>query len=193
MNKKNDLVRIIRRLQTVVSITLFLIVFLFCWDVTGFNIKDIQLSAWGGGDTPITSSIWNSIIILLSLSIFFNAMLFVKKHMRLKKKLLPYVLFSFVSLSLLVIGCFNVDQKPIHNIAAFSYFFSYPLTIFVMAYLNRKTLLYREWFTHLLFSLVMIVLPLSTINMFDGMGISETIHAVIVCLWNIYAAFKRFH
>jgi len=193
MSKKNDLVRIIRRLQTVVSIMLFFVVFLFCWDVTGFNIKEIQLSVWGGGENVKTNDIWNTIIILLSLSIFFNTMLFVKKHVRLKVKIIPYILFTFVSLSLLLVGIFNVDQKPIHNIAAFSYFFSYPLAVFLMAYLNRKTLLYREWFTHLVFSVTMIILPLSAINMFEGMGVSEIIHIVIVCLWNVYAAFKRFH
>lgn len=192
MNKKNDLVRVIRRLQTVVSITLFFVVFLFCWDSTGFSIKDIQLSAWGSDITP-TNNIWNSIVTLLSISIFFNSMLFIKNHVRLGNKTIPYILFSFVSLSLFIVGMFNVDQRPIHNIAAFSYFFSYPLAVFIMAYLNRKTLLYSEWFTHLLFSIAMIVLPLSAINMFTGMGISETIHVFLVCGWNIYVAFKRFH
>jgi hypothetical membrane protein len=193
MDRKNKLVRTIRRLQTVVSITLFSIIFLFCWDVTGFDITEIQLSAWGGSESPTTNSLWNSIIVLLSLSILSNVFIFIKKHVRMKNKIIPYTSFMFVCFSLFLVGMFDVDQRPIHNLAAFTYFFSFPFAIFLMAYVNRKTLLYKEWFTHLLFSITMIILPLSAINMFEGMGVSETIHIIVVCAWNIYVAFKRFH
>jgi hypothetical protein len=61
-----------------------------------------------------------------------------------------------------------------------------------MAYINRKTLLYKEWFIHLMFSISMVVLPLTAITIFSGMAISETLHIIVVCGWNLYAAFKKF-
>lgn len=191
MKRKDTLVRTIRRLQTVISILLFFIIFIFCWDVTGFDLKEIQLSAWGGIDSP-TNDLWNSIIVLLSLSILSNTFLFIKKHVRMKNKIIPYLSFGFVSLCLFLVGVFPLDYKPIHNLAAFTYFFSFPFAIFLMAYVNRATLLYKEWFIHLIFSLCMIIFPLSAISLFTGMGISETIHIIIVCTWNLYIAFKRF-
>jgi hypothetical membrane protein len=188
---KRSLVRVIRRLQTVVSIVLFFIIFLFCWNVTGFQIEEIQLSHWGGPDVP-TTHLWNGVVVLLSLSILFNAIIFIKKHIRMHNKILPYILFSTVSLCLFMVGIFSVKYSIIHNVAAFTYFFLYPLSIFTMAYINRKTLLYKEWFIHLMFSISMVVLPLTAITIFSGMAISETLHIIVVCGWNLYAAFKKF-
>jgi len=188
---KDDLVSVIRKLQTVVSIVLFFVIFLFCWNVTGFKIKDIQLSHWGGPDVP-TTHVWNGVIILLSISILFNTLIFIKKHIRMNNKMLPYILFSIVSLCLCMVGVFSVKYSLIHNISAFIYFFLYPLSIFTMAYINRKTLLYREWFIHLMFSLLMVVLPLTAISIFHGMAISEILHVIVVCGWNLYVAFKKF-
>ena len=191
MSNKSELVTLIRRTQTVGSILLFFIVMLFCWNVNGFEIKEIQLSYWGASDLKY-GWIWNGIIVLLSISIFFNNILFIKEHLRIRKKTIPYILFSFVSLCLFLVGVFNLDYGLIHTLPAWLYFFVYPLSIFIMAYLNRETLLYNEWFTHLIFSIVMIVLPLTLIGFFKGFGISEMVHSIIVCIWNIRSAFKRF-
>lgn len=191
-HKKNRIVRTIRRLQTVVSILLFITISLFCWNVTGFDIKEIQLSVWGGIDSP-TNKLWNTIIMVLSLSIFVNTFLFISNHVRLRNKKLPHFMFGIVCFSLFLVGYYDIDQKPIHNISALTYFFLFPLSIFVMAYVNRKTLLYKEWFIHLIFSVCTIILPLSTINMFKGMAVSEILHISVVGIWNLYVAFKRFH
>lgn len=107
MVNKSDIVHIIRRTQTIISITLFFIVTVFCWKVTGLNLKEIQVSYWGDSDLKY-GWLWNSIIILLSVSIFFNNILFIKKHTRLKKKNVPYILFSFVAFCL-----FLVDRKSV--------------------------------------------------------------------------------
>jgi hypothetical membrane protein len=191
MDIKSDLVRIIRRTQTIISIILFFIVLVFCWEVTGLDVKKIQLSYWGGSDMKY-GWMWNSIVVLLSLSIFFNNILFIKKHTRLKKKNVPYILFSFVAISLFFVGTFSLDYGLLHDIPAWFYFFTYPLSIFVMAYLNRDSLLYKEWFTHLIFSITMILLPLMFISFFDGLAVSEIAHSIIVSVWNIHTAFKRF-
>jgi hypothetical membrane protein len=192
MSRKSDLVDTIRKLQTVISILIFFLVFAFCWSATDFKIDEIQLSAWGSESSPITYNIWNSVIVLLSVSIMINVSYFIHKHVRLKQKKIPYIFFGFVSLCLSLVGFFSVDYKVIHNLAAWSYFFLFPLAIFTMAYINRESLLYREWFTHLLFSIIMIVLPLTVINLFEGMAIPETLHTITVCVWNIYVAFKNF-
>lgn len=192
MSRKSDLVDTIRKLQTVISILIFFLVFVFCWSATDFKIDEIQLSAWGSESSPITYNIWNSVIVLLSVSIMINVSYFIHKHVRLKQKKIPYIFFGFVSLCLSLVGFFSVDYKVIHNLAAWSYFFLFPLAIFTMAYINRESLLYREWFTHLLFSIIMIVLPLTVINLFEGMAIPETLHTITVCVWNIYVAFKNF-
>jgi hypothetical membrane protein len=191
MDIKSDLVRIIRRTQTIISIILFFIVLVFCWEVTGLDVKSIQLSHWGGSNMEY-GWLWNSIVILLSVSIFFNNILFIKKHTRLKKKNVPYILFSFVAISLFFVGTFSLDYGLLHDIPAWFYFFTYPLSIFVMAYLNRDSLLYKEWFTHLIFSITMILLPLMFISFFDGLAVSEIAHSIIVSVWNIHTAFKRF-
>ena len=192
MSRKSDLVDTIRKLQTVISILIFFLVFAFCWSATDFKIDEIQLSAWGSESSPITYNIWNSVIVLLSVSIMINVSYFIHKHVRLKQKKIPYIFFGFVSLCLSLVGFFSVDYKVIHNLAAWSYFFLFPLAIFTMAYINRESLLYREWFTHLLFSIIMIVLPLTVINLFEGMAIPETLHTITVCVWNIYVTFKNF-
>ena len=47
MSNKSDLVSLIRRTQTIVSILLFFVVMFFCWKVTDFKLTEIQLSYWG--------------------------------------------------------------------------------------------------------------------------------------------------
>ena len=189
--QKEDLIHVIRKLQTVISIVIFFIIFFFCWGVTEFKLVDIQLSHWGGKGVGV-SWVWNSVIVLLSLSTFFNSFIFVKNNHRIKKKTISHLLFGFVSLCLFFVGFFSVDYKIIHNIAAYLFFFMYPLSIFVMTYLNRSSLLYKEWFTHLIISIIMVIFPLIFISLFNGMAIAEISHVIIVCYWNLYIVFKNF-
>lgn len=191
MSNKYDLVRIIRRTQTVVSVTLFLLTMLFCWQSTGLKLTEIQISYWGSSEMEY-GWLWNSIIVMLSISIIINNILFVKRHSRLKYKTIPYILFSLVSFCLLLVGSFNLEHNLLHDIPAWIYFFLYPLSIFTMAYLNRGTLHYKEWFTHLIFSIIMIVTPLMCLSFTEGLGLSEIVHSLIVISWNVHTAFKRF-
>lgn len=189
MNQKSDLVSLIRKTQTVISVTLFFIVFFFCWHITDLEITKIQVSFWGGKDMKY-GWLWNSIIILLSLSLFFNNIFFIKKHNRIIYKNFLYVIFSFTSICLFFVGVFSLEHTLLHGIPAWLYFFIYPLNVFLLSHLNRKSINYNEWLTHLVFSISMIVLPLIFINFFEGYAISEIIHSILVCSWNIYISFK---
>jgi len=44
---KNELVGKIRQLQLIATVFVFVLVTLLCWDITGFDITKIQVSAWG--------------------------------------------------------------------------------------------------------------------------------------------------
>lgn len=190
MFNKKDLVKLIRRTQTVISVLSFIFIFIFFWEATQFELTEIQLSEWGGSRIE-NGWVWNSIITVLGISTFINSYFFIEGHQRMKYKKIPHLLFGFVSLNLVLVGLFSLDYRFIHNLAAYIYFFAYPLSIFIMAYINREYLLYKEWMIHLVFSILIIILPLGFINLFNGMAISETIHTIIVVLWNLRAAFKH--
>jgi hypothetical membrane protein len=190
MTSKPELLNLLRKTQTITSIVIFFIVLFFCWSVNSFNIEEIQISYWGGSDLEY-GWLWNGVIILLSISVFFNNISFIKNHNRIKKKLIPYILFSFVAICLFFIGVFNLEKGLLHNIPAYFYFFTYPLTIFITAFLNRGDLLYKEWYFHLMASIVMIIIPLLFINFFSGLAIPEITHSIIVSVWNIIITFKK--
>ena len=190
MKNKSGLIGIIRRTQTTISILLFFIITLFCWGLSKKDIGDIYLSYFGASNRPY-NWLWNLVVIFLSISIFFNTIFFIKNHQRLRYKWIPYVMFTLVSISLFMVGFFNLEYKIIHDVSAWFYFFMYPLSIFTMSHLNRFILRYREWLIHFIFSILMIVLPLSCVGLFNSLGIPELIHTLIVCGWNIRVAFKR--
>lgn len=179
----------IRKIQSLISIIVFTSAFLFCWYVTNFNIFDIQLSYWGIEES--SSMYWNGTIMLLSASLFFNVDFYVKNHIRMVSKKTIRLLFGSVFLSLFLTGLVNMHYY-IHNLTAVYYFFVLPLAIYVMAYLNKKTIQYKEWLGHIVFSSCMIILPLLFIHIFKGMAISEVIHSVIVMLWSIWILKKEF-
>lgn len=178
-------IKLFRRVQTILSIILFIGVFFLCWNITGFKITEIQLSFWGA-DTKYPW-IWNSCVNILSLSIFINTYLFIKNHTRLDIRYTKfnYITFGLTSLFLLIVGSVNLHHE-IHNVSAYLYFFSYPLFIFLFAHLNRKSMQYKEWKTHVIFSISMVVGPVLVLKFFPGMAISEIIHSIFVISWNIW-------
>jgi len=190
MKRREDLVRLIRRSQTFISIMLFLGVFLFSWDVTGFELTEIQLSKWGETGS-VVESVWNGVVCLLSISIFINTYLYINQNNRIKYKNISYLMFGFVSLCLFVVGFFNVNYQFIHNLGAYLYFFTFPLVVFLFAHIHRTTLHYKDWVHHMILSTSMMVFPLIFLSFFNGMAISETIHIVFVVLWNLKIAFKK--
>ena len=183
-----SLINKIRRIQTVVSIVIFVVVFLFCWYVTNFNIFDIQLSYWGVAEKA--SAYWNGTVMVLAASLLFNVDYYVKNHIRMIDKTILRISFGSVFLSLFLTGYVDMHYY-IHNITAVYYFFVLPLTIYLMAYFNRKTIQYKEWLTHIIFSTCMIITPLLFIHLFKGMAISEIAHSVIVMLWSLWILKKE--
>jgi len=185
---RKDIVNIIRRFQTITAILLFFIIFVFCWLKTGFHITEIQLSEWGQRGT--LSYIWNSIICGLAISTWINSILYIKNSNRIKTKILSYIMFSSVSLTLFTTGFFNLNWGIVHIWSAWIYFFVYPLVIFLHTHLNRKVLHYIDWRDGILISFGMIIIPLLTSGLFFGLAIPETIHILFVIIWNIKIAFK---
>ena len=173
----------VRRLQTIFSAIIFMAVFLFCWNITKFNILEIQLSYWGINDKA--SVYWNSMMIILSLSLWYNVDFYVKTHARMIEKKIIRMMFGSVFLCLFATGAINMHYY-IHNLTAVYYFFGLPLTIYLMAYWNRKAIQYKEWLWQISFSTCMILIPLVFIHMFKGMAISETLHSTIVMLWGFW-------
>ena len=174
-----------RRVQTLSSILLFVGVFFLCWYVTKFDLKKIQLSHWGIEEK--LGWIWNSCIAVLSISIFINVYFFIKHHTRLFEIYTKSIILFFLSTSIFLFITGVVDMhNQLHTITAYLYFISYPLAVFSFAHLNRNSLQYKEWLNHTIFSVIMVSLPLFTLNMFPGMAITEIIHTVIVILWNIW-------
>ncbi len=189
MGTRRNLLKIIRRLQTFISIILFISVFLFCWGVTNFELSDIQLSKWG--ESGFTAPIWNSIVCLLAISIFINSYLYIKHTPRIKHKTISYLLFAFISLCLFIIGFYDMNHRFIHNFAAYLYFFAYPLIIFIFTYVHRKTLHYSDWIKDIFISISMIIIPLIFVYLFKGMAFAETAHIILVIFWNIKIALNE--
>lgn len=183
-----ELINKIRKIQTIVSIVIFIITFLFCWYVTDFNLLNIQLSYWGVDANA--SKYWNGTVMILAASLFFNVDFYVKNHIRMIDIKTIRIAFASVFLSLFLTGLINMHYE-IHNLTAVYYFFVLPLTIYLMAYFNRKTIQYKEWLTHIIFSTCMIILPLLSIHVFKGMAISELSHSFIVMLWSIWILKKQ--
>lgn len=190
MNTKQELLLKFRRLQTIFSVLLFFFILIFFLVVTKFDVKEIQISHWGVMEN--FGWIFNYGIIIVSISTFFNVFYYIKNHNRIFHKKKLYILFFSVSFLLFLVGLFPVNINPsIHNASASLYFFSYPLSIFALSHLNRKNIIYKEWITHLIVSLLMFVVPSIFLSLFNGMAISEMIHTVLVMFWNVRILIKN--
>jgi hypothetical membrane protein len=186
---REDLIRLVRKSQSVISIILFFMVFSFCWKVTNFEITEIQLSQWGRNG--LVGWLWNSIVCVLGFSMFITSILYIKNNNRIKWVYTSYFLFTFISLCLLGVGFFNINYPFIHSVCAWTYFFAYPLVIFLFTHLNRNVLQYKDWRNNLIISVSMIVIPLIFIYLFKGMAIAETSHILFVIIWNLKIALKN--
>lgn len=174
----------VRRIQLFISIIIFIVCFTFCWYTTNFKLLDIQLSYWG--IDKASAIYWNATVVIISCSLFYNIYDYIISHPRLIFK--TFISWAFFSafLSLLLTGVINM-RYYVHNVTAFYYFFTVPIVIYLMAWLNRKKIRYREWLGHMLYSSAMIVIPLIFINLFKGMAISEITHGCILVSWCIWS------
>jgi hypothetical protein len=176
----------IRRSQTYISILLFLIVFFFCWKFAHLDIRDIQLSNWG--KSGWIGTVWNTAVCGFAISIAINSFLYLRSASRLRLTRMFYWLFGFLSACLFIVGFFNIDYRMIHNVSAGLYFFFYPLTIFLLAYFNRKYMTYYDWLQMVILSTSMAVFPILLMWMFKGMAIAEMAHTLLVIIYNIKIA-----
>lgn len=179
---KNSL-RLFRRIQMLFSIAVFLFVFIICYLTTGFNITEIQLSRWGV--THQVGWLWNGCLIILGMSCYFNISQYIKLHPHLQFKKYFKAAFMFQCLCISLLGVF-VAGNIIHGILAYTYFFTLPLMINLMAMFNRNRITVREWLIHTVLSSLMILVPLSTLFIFSGKAISETLHSMFFIMWNLY-------
>lgn len=185
MLSRERLIRMIRRSQTYISILSFLIVFFFCWRFANLDIREIQLSNWG--KSGWIGTVWNTAVCGFAISIATNSFLYLRSA-RLKYRKAFYWLFGFLSACLFSVGFFNIDYILIHNASAGLYFFFYPLTIFMLAYFNRKILPYSEWLQMLLLSTSMALFPILLMSMFKGKAMAEIAHTALAILYNIKIA-----
>ena len=183
MSSREQLIKVIRKSQTFISILLFLIVFFICWKFTNFDITQVQISIWGR--SGVLGRVWNTTVCFFSFTIFINSFLYLRNNSRIKYKNAFYFLFGFLSLCLFFVGFFSMDWRLIHNTSAFLYFFFYPLTIFLFAYFNRKYLSYKDWKHKVIISISMAVLPIILMSFFKGMAIAEIAHTLMVIIYNI--------
>jgi hypothetical protein len=132
VSSREELIRIVRKAQTWISILLFLGVFLISWKFTNFDIREIELSKWG--KEGWIGRIWNTAVCTFAISIFINSFYYLKNNNRVKYKKIFYWLFGFLSLCLFSVGFFNMNWGVVHNAFAGLYFFFYPFTIFLYSY-----------------------------------------------------------
>lgn len=175
--------KLFRKIQLIVSIIIFILVFFVCYYVTGFNITDIQLSRWGV--TQPVGWIWNSCLCLLGVSCSYNITQYFRHNIQLKYIGIFNILFTIQCINIMFLGLV-VAGNWVHNIVAYIYFFTLPLTIYLLAFFNRRHMLVRDWMTHIILSSSMMLFPLVTLFMFDGKAISEIIHTIFFMAWNIY-------
>lgn len=175
--------KLFRKLQLTTSVILFFLVFLICYKVTGFDLTTIPLSRWG--ITKGVDWLWNSCLVVLATSCFFNIYHYIKYHPQLCFKKYFRITFLVQCASIVVIALV-VSGNIIHSIVAYFYFFMTPLAIFLLAAVNRCRLTFLEWLTHTSLSVFMIVLPLIALFTFHGKAIAETIHSVLFIVWNAY-------
>lgn len=177
-----------RKIQILVSSGLFLAIFVFFTFFTRYDFTKIQLSHWG--IVQDLGWIWNSLVITLSLSVYFNATQYVRNIPSLQNKTVIYIGFTFSCLCLFLTGLFNMNHQ-IHTASAYLYFFTFPVSVYIISYFNADHLPYREWLGHIIFASATFVIPIIFFKMFTGMAIAETIHSVLTIAWNIWIMPKK--
>jgi hypothetical protein len=178
-----------RKSQNIFSTIIFLGVFSFFASTTKFKLTDIQLSYWGVNNQ--FSWVWNISIAILSISFYYNYKSYLTSNSRLSLPILIKILFLSTFVCLFLTGIIDM-RFAVHNLFAFTYFFAYPLAIFLLAHFNSKNLPYSEWLIHLSFSILITVIPLSIIPLHKGFAYPEMSHSVLIMLWNVWILTKTY-
>lgn len=179
---------IIRTIQLALAVLSFPIVTIYCWHITGFNMNEIQLSYFG-----VNSKVqwyWNLLVILLSYFMWYNINMFINDHPRINNRIVWKILFGFSLVNLVLVGIIPMNEY-FHSVAAYLYFFSFPLIIFSFGFLERKRIRYRESLSHMVISLFMMIIPLTMLAFWTGKAIAEIAHSIFLILWNLYVYLKH--
>jgi len=99
--------------------------------------------------------------------------------------------FLYQCLSISLIGLITSGYL-LHGVLAYTYFFTLPLSIFLLASFNSKRLTIKEWLFHIIISVLMVIFPLSALFMFNGKAIAETFHSMFFLVWNVYLLRENF-
>jgi len=176
-------IKLLRKLQLVVSSSIFILVFLyFLLFNNQYNIYDIQLSYWGKYSYQ-HSIFWNLSIDILAVSMYINIISYLKSRTKLNYKKIIYFLFLIDCFALFLTGLVDMSFK-IHTYFAFFYFLLTPLLIFLLGHLNSKTISLKEWKTHIFLSVLLVLLPIIPIPFLKGLAIPELLHSSILLFWN---------
>jgi len=172
-----------RKGQVIISSSFFIFIFFFFFKTIKANFIDIQLSYWGVNNN--FSWLWNGTLILLSISMYINIHQFLKENNKYIYVKPIRFLFLLCMVSLFLTGAINMNYH-IHTIISYFYFFLYPTCILLFIHLNYKRLLFIRWKIHLLFSSLMIIVPMISLFEFKGLSIAETSHSIFILLWNLW-------
>lgn len=182
--------RKIRKFQITLASLMFIFIVCYCLIITDYHITEIQLSKFGVHED--VKHWFNVSMVLIAHFMLRNISSFLEENQRIRKGRLWKQLFGLSLLGLAVVGIIPMDPNglDLHDVAAWSYFFMFPLTILVMAYVERKNIQHREFLHHVITAAIMAILPAFVFDLFQGAAIPEIIHSLIVLYWNAYIFIK---
>ena len=131
-------------------------------------------------------------MVLIAHFILRNISSFLEENQRIKYGRIWRQVFGLSCLGLAIVGIVPMESGTldIHDIAAWSYFFMFPLTILLMAFFERKNIQHGEFLHHVITAAIMAILPSIIYDLFKGAAVAEVSHSLIVLYWNAYIFIK---
>tara|TARA_A100001037_G_scaffold218541_1_gene196451 strand:+ start:5549 stop:6127 length:579 start_codon:yes stop_codon:yes gene_type:complete len=190
MDEKYLFRRKLRKFQLSFATFIFLFILVYCWTITDYQITEIQLSKFGVHND--VKHWWNISMVLIAHFILRNVSTFLDENQRIKHGRIWKQFFGLGCLGLAIVGIVPMDPVgfDLHDLAAWGYFFLFPLTILSMAFFERKNIQHSEFLNHVILAALMAVLPSILFDIFHGLAIPELLHSSIVLYWNLYIFLK---
>ena len=184
----NDRISKIRKVHSVASILLFIVLICFC-DYTCKDLKLSQISLSKFGIDENIGYIWNSTLFILSILLYIDDIKNVNKffHKNRYKKALK-ILFAFSNICLLLTAAINMNYN-IHNITAFLYFLGYSISIYIFGHQTMKEDL-RIGALSVGVALCSVFFPTLIFYMQKTLAIPEIIHCVFIFIWILFMSFE---
>ncbi len=137
----------LRNIQNIISSVIFLVILSFFCYTTNLHLTEIQLSHWSTNNK--FSWLWNSSVIMLAFSFYFNYKDYIKTYQKINNKQLINILFSTTTLCLFLTGIITSHYLFYHTIVAWTYFLLAPISIFTFTHFNIKNISLLTWKTNL--------------------------------------------